>query len=239
MLKPTIFPSLLLVWMLTACGGGGSSNPTSPVSAPLQPATVQTLSSVPQVIEIYGDSTIWGWETNTTGEIPVAIPAPTAFAQALPTSPLQTVRNKGVSGQTACQLLNADWAGAMATSNATVVIVNHGINDSRADSGEDITNYKSCLTQIARTATLAGKRVIFETPNPVDNVTIGGYVIAMREVAAQERLDVIDQYDELMRYMSVNKVDLVSVCPDGLHPTQDIYIRKGQYAARVYVTLPL
>jgi lysophospholipase L1-like esterase len=193
------------------------------------------LASEPQTIEYYGDSTIRGYESGTGAQ--VATPAPLAFAQALPSSPSHTVINKGVDNQTACELLNADWAGIMSASSATVVILNHGINDSRPNIGEDIPAYQSCLVQIARTAKNAGKYVIFETPNPVNIDRIGDYVVAMKEVAAQEKVSVIDQYQYLTTYL--NGASLYTICPDGLHPTQDIYILKGRNAAQVFVGLPL
>jgi lysophospholipase L1-like esterase len=233
-LKFAMFPAALFAVLLSACGGGSGGGSSQAGQQP--PPSGRTLASQPQVVAYYGDSTVRGYESGTGAQ--VATPAPTAFAQALPASPTQTVRNLGADGQTACQLLNADWAGQMATSDATVVILNHGINDSREDVGEDIETYKSCLTQIARVAGAAGKRVIFETPNPVDNSRIGDYVTAMKQVAGQERLSLIDQYAELTRYL--NGRDLREfLCPDGTHPSQEIYIRKGQYAAQVYLSLPL
>lgn len=235
MLKVTL-PSVLIAFSLTACGGGGGSDNTT-LPPTQSPGTSQTLSSVPQVIEMYGDSTIRGLQCFDCNGATVATPAPLAFEQAVPASPKQTVRNLGVDNQTACDLANNNWAGTMATSDATVVIVNHGINDSRSDVGESIADYKTCLTGIARTAKSAGKRIIFETPNPVANDTIDDYVAAMKEVANQEGLSVIDQYAKLMQDLAGG--DVRTLMPDGTHPSQEIYIRKGQYAASVYVTLPL
>ncbi|MDB5842061.1 MAG: major pilin protein fimA [Herminiimonas sp.] len=185
-----------------------------------------------QVVEYYGDSTIRGYESGTGGQ--VAKPAPQAFAEALPASPRQQVNNLGVDGQTACALVDTGWNDRMATSNATVVILNHGINDAVNEVG--ISRYKSCLTTLAQTARNYSKRVIFETPNPVDNgQVLNTYVTAMKEVAAQENLPVIDQYTNLIN----SGRSIREMSPDGTHPSSAVYIEKGRYAASVYVTIPL
>lgn len=64
-----------------------------------------------------------------------------------------TVRNEGVSGTTACQLLNGQdgvhpaWDTQMNRSNATVVIINHAISD---EWKYDMAIYKSCLMSLAQ-----------------------------------------------------------------------------------------
>jgi hypothetical protein len=59
-------------------------------------------------------------------------------------------------------------------------------------------------------------------------------VQAMRAVAAQEALPVIDQYAYLMQRYGQ---DVNAIAPDGLHQTEAIYIEKGQYAANVFLSL--
>jgi lysophospholipase L1-like esterase len=200
------------------------------------------LASVSQVIDYYGDSTIWGWAT-TSGGVQVSKPAPLAFAEAFPASPRQEVRNEGVSATTACMLLTGDgkhaqWSDQLSATNATVVIVNHAINDAKPGSGESVATYKGCLLSLVQIAKSKGKRVILETPNPVSG--FGGlenYVAAMREVAVQEQVSLIDQYKYLTDYL--NGRDTSEITPDGLHPTDQVYIMKGQYAESVFVTFPL
>lgn len=173
----------------------------------------------------------------------VATPAPAAFAAALPASGNYDVRNEGVNGSTACKLLNgADtrhpaWSQQMANSAASIVIMNFAINDEWQD---DLTTYKSCLTQLARQAKSYGKKVIFETPNPTRDSGPYGldvYVNAMKSVAVQERLPVIDQYQYLTNYL--NGQSPLSICPDGLHPTDAVYVMKGKYAASAFSALSL
>jgi lysophospholipase L1-like esterase len=200
------------------------------------------LASVAQVIEYYGDSTIWGWATGSGG-VQVSKPAPVAFAEAFPATPKQEVRNEGVSGTTACLLLNGDgkhavWGDQMTASNATVVIINHAINDAKPGGGESVAAYKSCLLSLVQIARNRGKRVILETPNPVSGYSgLENYVAAMKEVAAQEQLSLIDQYKYLMDFL--NGRDVSEITPDGLHPTDETYVMKGKYAESVFVTFPL
>jgi lysophospholipase L1-like esterase len=244
-LKRITYPSLfLLVLTLSACGGGSdaplasnppSNSPSSGTTSPPAPTPgttpPPTLNSVAQIVDYYGDSTIRGYKSGTGAQ--VAKSAPEAFFEALPSSPAQQVNNLGIDGQTACQLFNnTDWTGRMASSNATIVILNHGIND--AATGVPMPNYQSCLTGLARAAKNEGKRVIFETPNPIDNGGLENYVAAMKTVATQENLSVIDQYENLIQSGRAIR----DMCPDGTHPSDAVYVEKGKYAASVYVQIP-
>jgi len=184
---------------------------------------------------------VWGLKSGTT-DVRVGKPAPTAFFEALPSVPSQVVINKGVISATACDLfngngvlgINTNWQAQMASSNATIVIINHGINDS-GPTGESRDIYKSCLTGLAQVASSRGKKVIFETPNPVDRQGLDTYVTAMREVALALNIPVIDQFDNLTKSLSVRTIR--DICPDGTHPSDQVYIEKGQFAASVFKTL--
>lgn len=262
-MKYFTFPALALACALTACGGGGGDGPAAPTAptaatatstttvtaAPSTPTTPSTpppqtasLASVSQVIEYYGDSTIWGWATGSNG-VQVSKPAPLAFAEAFPASPHQDVRNEGVSGTSACTLLkgdgkHAEWNQQMTTSAATVVIINHAINDAKPGTAESIPAYKTCLLSLVQVAKSKGKRVILETPNPVSGFTgLENYVAAMKDVAAQEQVSVIDQFKYLTDYL--NGRDTAEITPDGLHPTNDVYIMKGKFAENAFVALTL
>lgn len=190
-----------------------------------------------RIIEYYGDSTVWGY--NPLGGGQVATPAPSAFASALPVSRRYEVRNEGVNGSTACALLygsdgkHAPWPEQMAASRASFVLINFGIND---EWKVDVNTYKSCLYMLAQTARQYGKQVIFETPNPTRDSRSDGldvYVDAMREVADQGGIPLIDQYRYLTGYLAGRSP--YAICPDGLHPDQATYIRKGKYAAQVFL----
>lgn len=207
-------------------------------------ASTQLLASSPQVIGYYGDSTIWGLKSGTT-DIQVATPAPVAFAQALAGTAQHTVTNKGVNGSTACDLLNGNaglginnnWTTEMAGSNATVVIINHAINDSNPGTGESVDQYTACLNSLADTAKARGKKVIFETPNPVDRTGMDPYVTAMKNVAAGKKIPVIDEYTYLNNQLN-DTYTIRDMDPDGTHPNDNVYIQKGQLAAAVFKQLP-
>jgi lysophospholipase L1-like esterase len=248
-LIPTIIFSALT---LTACGGGGGGDTSSSGSNATQsqnqnqnqsPAPRPKLASVSQVIDYYGDSTVWGWVPNGGGAR-VQTPAPATFAASLPSTPAHTVNNKGENGQTACQLLNGangqdDWRTLLAASNTTtVVILNHGINDFTATNiadQVDVGTYRGCLTNLAIQAKEANKRVIFETPNPISREGLAPYVQAMREVAAQQNIPVIDQYAYLTGLLAGN--DVTTLIPDGLHPSQSTYDLKGRFAASRFLEI--
>lgn len=190
-----------------------------------------------QVIEYYGDSTVWGYKSGTGGQVDK--PAPSVFAEQLRPQSLYQVRNEGVNGTTACDLLNgtdgrhAEWSQQMQKSPAKYVIVNFAINDQWK---HDLAAYSSCLQNLARIARQSGKRMIFETPNPTRDSGKDGldvYVDAMRSVAAREGVPVIDQY----RYLTeqLNGQPPTAFSPDGLHPSESVYAMKGRYAAKVFM----
>ncbi|HZW23104.1 SGNH/GDSL hydrolase family protein [Noviherbaspirillum sp.] len=209
------------------------TTPTNPAT-PTTP-TAPTTPAAPELVEYYGDSTVWGYRTHTGGQ--VSVPPPVAFTAALPNPAAFTVRNEGVSGSTACGLLNGTdgrhqpWASQMAASKARYVFVNHAINDQWT---YDLNTYKGCLRSLARTAKQYGKQMIFETPNPTRD-DVGIMANAMKEVAAQEGVPVVDQYKYLSEYL--NGQSAYAIVPDGLHPTEAVYVMKGKYAASVFTSL--
>jgi hypothetical protein len=171
----------------------------------------------------------------------VAVPEPAAFADALPQYGLATrysVNNEGVNGTTACELLNGTdgrhpaWAVQMANSAASFVIINHAINDSQQEAADQ---YAGCLTQLVQQARSRGKTVILETPNPTKYGELDTFVAVMKNVANQQGVAVIDEYRYLNDYL--NGASVYQICPDGIHPTDDIYKMKGQYAAQNFARL--
>jgi hypothetical protein len=257
----------LMTLVLSSCGGGGSggggeansvaaaqastaasTSTSTSISAQGSisdaiPAPASTSNPAPagtaRIIEYYGASSIWGYQSGTGNR--VAVPAPAAFAAALPASLQYDVRNEGVSGTSAYQLLTGTdgvhptWEIQMTKSKATYVIMNYAINDQWK---YDIASYKSYLTSLARIAKKHGKQLVLETPQPTRDSypdSLDLYVQAMKDVASQEQVPVIDQYQYLKEYL--NGASVYTICPDGIHPTDEIYIKKGQYAASVFVTL--
>ena len=235
---------LLSLQFGSASGDGDASTPTGEGNAYdiryVRVWQLKSRTSASRIVEYHGDSTVWGYRSGTGGQ--VETPAPAAFATALAAAGTALdVRNEGVSGSTACELLNgsngrhAPWAQHIAQSPAHYVIFNHAINDEWKN---DIPSYQSCLRELARLARANGKQVVFETPNPTRDSGPGGldsYVDAMRAVAAQEGVPVIDQYAQLLARL--NGQPATTICPDGLHPTQQVYLDKGRYAAQRFLAL--
>lgn len=232
-----------------ACGGGsGSGSATASGGGSTQIPSGSSLTSTAaasntvQNLEYYGDSTVYGYASGSTGT-QVASPAPSVFAAQLPAAARYAVRNEGVSGTTACQLLQGrdgvhpEWAAQMRDSNAKFVIINHAINDQRADIGESVAAYRTCLTSLAVIARQAGKIVIFETPNPTDQSGLGleNYVAGMRAVAAEQGLPVIDQYQYLTTLLAGG--DVRNLMPDGTHPSDNTYALKGRFAASEFLKM--
>ena len=190
------------------------------------------------LVEYYGASTVWGYASGSDGK-QVVDPPPQVFARAL--KGRFEVRNLGVSGSTACDLLEGrdgahpPWEERMRASRARYVILNHAINDQWR---YDVVTYRDCLRKLASTAQAYGKRIVFETPNPTRDSGAGGldvYVDAMRDVARGEGVPVIDQYAYLTRLLAGrNPQELV---PDGLHPSQQVYELKGRFAAQAFLRL--
>jgi len=192
------------------------------------------------LIEYYGDSTVWGYASGSDAQR-VARPAPQVFAETLRARVPVEVRNHGVNGSTACALLEGrdgkhpPWNEQMRDSAASFVILNYAINDQWQ---VDLATYRDCLRRLAQGARSNGKQVVFETPNPTRDSGAGGldvYVEAMREVARQEDVPVIDTYAYLMRYL--NGRNPVTPAPDGLHPSADVYVLKGRFAAQAFIRL--
>lgn len=241
-LKSFSLPSVLtLVVFISACGGGssgdtkvGTGRGDDGIRAP-----VSKLNDSPQIIEYHGDSTVWGWDAERGGA-QVDTPAPSAFEAALPD--YHEVRNRGENGTTACDLLNGDitkgyeqsWAEYMKISDATVVIINHGINDMSAYS---VDRYSACLANLVDIARAEGKVAILETPNPAADGNQGAqqamFVQAMKDVAEAKRVSLIDQYAHL-RQDEFGGTDPYAICDDGVHPRREIYIEKGEYAAEQF-----
>lgn len=192
------------------------------------------------LVEYYGDSTVWGYASGTDGR-QVARTAPQVFAETLSARRRIEVRNHGVSGSTACALLEgADgrhppWAAQMQASQAHFVILNHAINDQWKHS-PDV--YRQCLRTLARTARAHGKQMVFETPNPTRDSGADGldvYVNAMKDVAREEGVPVIDQYGYLSKKLQGRSPLLFA--PDGLHPSDAVYVLKGTFAAHAFARL--
>lgn len=195
--------------LLAGCGGGGGSD-----EAPR-----------PVSIAVYGDST-------QIAPVPpswlVSVNRPSDVAQSILGVP---VKNEGVGGTDSGQLLHGDgvhppWQQEMNSSTATIVTINHGINDHR----DTLAEYRANLVELVIIAQRAGKRVVLETPNPVvvdDAPNLALRADAMRSVAADTGALLCDEYAAVEAAGLVNWQNLI----DGVHPNDAMYLLKGQTLA--------
>lgn len=233
----------------TGCGGGGggssgegsakATSVTPPVSAPVQ--------KKPVLIEAYGDSTMAGLTYPKGPSFPSEVSADNQPASLQTDLQAQygttvSVTNMGVSGTRAPQLVDGSdgvhlpWIQTIANSQAQIVIVNYGINDSFSAT-EGIDGYKAALRAIADTAKQGGKLIVFEQPNPVclsglndqEYATLGVFAQAMTDVAGEKNIPLVDNYGYVKSLP--NWKDMLSDCT---HPKGDLYkIEAGRMATVV------
>ncbi len=227
---------LAIALTLAASGNGCGGRPSAPFVS-LQPAR-------PPVVEAYGDSTMYGmvlvlsddsYEQSKTN--------PPAVAQQLLRDNINTVarvKNEAVIGTTSVQLLAGNdgahqaWPSTMASSPATIVVINHAINDVLNTPPD---KYRQTLVSLIQEAKRAGKTVVMDTPNPVvdggrlsrlvDSARLAQYAQIMRDVAAEQGATVCDE-DKAIRDAGLN--DLAHL-PDGVHPNDLLYEFKGKTLA--------
>jgi len=115
---------------------------------------------------------------------------------------------------------------------AKYILMNYAINDSYETFTTPAT-YKANYAKAIDIARAYGKIVILQTSNPTNNdAKTQTYVTAMKQVAAEKGVAVIDQYTYLKQYMAANNLGVYQITNDGVHPTQATYLLEGQYAAR-------
>lgn len=180
----------ILAVLVAGCGGGGSS---------VAPSTAPSNQPVPVVqVAAYGDST--------------------QAAQGQPHAASReafTVRNEGVSGSYTQQLLDGTdgvhkpWSQEMAQSTASIVVVNHGINDWRYP----IAQYRANLRELVRVAREHKKLIVLEVPNQTTTPESDTVRQAMRDTAA-----------EVGAYLCEQPPVPLS---DWAHPTSEGYAKKA------------
>jgi lysophospholipase L1-like esterase len=205
---------------------GTTTPPPPPTTPPPSTATVW--------VDYFGDSTAHGDIGNTPYQ--VARPPSVVMDENLPSN--YNVRNEAVGGASVAELLagrdgvHAPWATTVARSNARYILMNYSINDSY-ETGTTTASYKASYAQVIDIARAAGKTVILQTTNPTNNSQKDvAFSTAMKEIAAQKNVPVIDVYAYLSQYMAANNLGPYQITNDGIHPNQATYILVGEYTAR-------
>lgn len=177
-------------------------------------ATTWSAPAAPVRIQLFGDSTQWGYVARS--DTPVAEPPVAVLQSAMDArfgAGAVIVTERAVPGTTSGQLLagtdgrNRPWPQEVA---ADIVVVNHALNDSNEH--VPLATYERQIAALHPT--------VFETPNAITvDWPAPPYVDAMRRVAARQHAALAD-VDAWMRAQP-HWQSLLS--DDGLHPTQAGY----------------
>lgn len=197
--------------LLVACGGGGSDSQQAAQAEVVLP-----------LIEFYGDSVQWGYDSATKNRVEHA---PSDYVNV----PGYTVANWAVSGTATSHFIDGmanrlPWSTLVRQSRASIVLINFGLNDSGLMS---VAQYANNLRQIADDAKAAGKVMIFETPTPSSWPNMDLYVQAMRDVATEKAIPLIDRNAYLTSV--IGSQPLTDFMPDEVHPNQATYTLIGQF----------
>lgn len=153
------------------------------------------------------------------------------------------LNNEGVGGSTAANWCNGGTIGnvvmpSMAARMQTplaqstdVFIFEIGINDSFV-AGINVNDFNWCLNEIHRLiCTVAGKQLIFATPNPISDSAHNGILWNLQHnmvyMAGIMGVPVLNYWDGIVNCLP-NYPDLL---PDGIHPGHTLYAFKGAMLA--------
>lgn len=209
-----------------------------------QTATGYNTGSNPIVgsVDWYGDSTIAGWDAAKNGTAfegdPVTTPMPSTFNS---TAPVCSGTNYAVNSVLAENALAgtggvawASWTTQMNSTSSKYVILQLHSHDTES-------NMVTRLTSLINTAKAAGKTVVLMTSFPSNHtssaLTTAQIVNATRTAAANNNVLLMDMYQYVTNYMSLNSLSLYDVFTDGTHTIQSYYTLFGQWAKAEFVKL--
>jgi lysophospholipase L1-like esterase len=194
-------------------------------------------------VEYFGGNDIWGYN-GTAGGGRVTVTQVQAFAAALPSTPPFEIANEAVLGMRADALLagtdglHPAWSYFMTVeSTADIIILSLGIADLAA--GRTQQEFRADLAQIITIAQDAGKFVILENTHRTMYDRTYYYAQAVYDESIAKGVPQIDQSTHWYDYQLANNLPLTALCPDGVNPSPEFHIMKGQYAAEVFRTLSL
>ena len=209
--------TLTLFAMLAGCGGGTPMSPPLPALAEVSRVACVSTGTVVR-IQLFGDSTMAGYSGSG-----LALHTPQSALQAdmdaMFGAGAVVVENRAVGSTNSGQLvagtdgLNAPWPASV---NADIVVVNHGVND--AANGVSPLAYRRNLETLA----VAPARVVFETPNPVEDFSVAAYAHTMVAVASERGIPVADAFSYVTGLGGNYRADWA-------HPRDDLY----QYIVRM------
>lgn len=207
------------------------------IAAPLMVQAADAPAAV--VIAAYGDSTTAG-VTSSGGRNVISKENEMTYLQQMlqeKYGPDIRIENHGSPGAQVSELINAkeSWEQRMAQSDASIILINYGINDAHVFSGknhshgaESPQDFNRILTDLVKTAKAHGKQVVLQQPNPLcgraEQWNVWPYVYQINAVAREQQVPVVRQYELIKQQKTWNS----QMSPDCIHPTKDLYQLKAQ-----------
>lgn len=195
------------------------------------------------VIDCFGDSTYYGLKV---GGGRVDTPPPEKLAETLKAyfkNNNIVVNNKGISGNHTTNALRT-FENDIKNSKAHIVYMNYGLNDMSGanppganDPKINAEQYRKNLRRMVSIVRNYGKIAILESCNLQLINHVGSdntfrmegtqqFARTMKQVAEEMNVPFIDQQKLTSKYMS-GRWNVPDSFPDGLHPSQELYIQKG------------
>lgn len=201
-----------------------------------------------QKCSCYGDSTMYGYKVGMPLPTDQVATPPTAAFQSI-MSELQlplTIYNRAISSTTLQSMIDGtDGSGSTFAAkvnvggvdhDANIVYCNHAVNDAKANS--DIKVYRENLITFITLCRKNGIVPVLVTPNPnppIYSMTeensrrLVFFAETMRAVAREYTVDIVDQYSYFDKSQKVTR--MIDMVPDGIHPSDAMYIRAGKNLA--------
>ncbi|WP_157349645.1 SGNH/GDSL hydrolase family protein [Bacillus sp. EE-W1] len=195
------------------------------------------------VIDCFGDSTYYGLKV---GGGRVDTPAPTMLQTILQSyygNVNITVNNRGLNSNQTTNALRS-FENDVKNSVASIIYINYGLNDLTGANPTGVSDpkinaeqYRQNLRLMVTIARKYNKVVILDSPN-VQLANHGGgdfqfrmegtqqFSNTMKQVARELNVPFIDQQYLTNKYLQ-GALNIPDAFPDGLHPSQEVYIQKG------------
>lgn len=180
-----------------------------------------------------GDSTMAGSVWRGPGYAISADNIPSAVATRLGNAHI--CENAGVGGSTSPEWLygggsiSTTWSTRMAATDARIVVINTSINDAFLP-GLTYADHQWCYAEFARITRAAGKKIVFQAPNPINYPThiqrLWEFQNAMRITATGLNVPVINMWDVIVAAAP----HWITMLPDAIHPSDDLYRLMGHIA---------
>lgn len=207
--------------------------------------SAKLLAGTAVVVDCHGDSTMWGADPGA-GFAQVATPSPAAmcnFVNLFYGNTALTVNNRAISGTTATQMIagtdgsGTTFAAKMATSAASVVYCNHGVNDALGTNQTTAAQFKSALVAFVKTCRAYSKTPVLVTPyisltfgtfgSPLRAESHKYFAQIVRDVAREFSVFLVDNYRALEGMLAGGKYRPLDLLPDAVHATQAVYYSMG------------